>query len=140
MPEIRLRPKDQVTIPSSIPDDAHGKALFTRENFITVLRYDASVFGTAAQVRAASAMKMIDALHYSTALRAGCRILLTNDGDFKPSNQLGWWPFNLSCESMAHQPQHRSSTARRSAKPSRSPYLQFKTILLRRSRTNYIHI
>lgn len=72
----------------SAAEIARGKAVFTRENFITVLRHDATAFATAAQVRAASAMKMIDALHYSTALQAGCRILLTNDGDFKPSSQL----------------------------------------------------
>ena len=33
-------------------------------------------------------MRMIDALHYATALQAGCRYLLSNDQDFKSGTTL----------------------------------------------------
>lgn len=72
----------------SAAEIARGKAFFAREDFINVLRHDASAFDTASQLRATSNMKMMDALHYATALQAGCRYLLTNDGDFKGSGQL----------------------------------------------------
>ena len=72
----------------SAAEIARGKAFFAREDFINVLRHDASAFDTAAQLRATSNMKMLDALHYATALQSGCRFLLTNDGDFKTSGQL----------------------------------------------------
>ena len=72
----------------SAAEIARGKAFFSRDDFINVLRHDSSVFDTAAQLRATSSMKMLDALHYATALQAGCRFLLTNDGDFKTSKQI----------------------------------------------------
>ena len=66
----------------SVSEIARGKAFFARKNFITVLAHDAGAFDTAAQLRAGSTMKMMDALHYATAVQSGCRFLLTNDGDF----------------------------------------------------------
>lgn len=72
----------------SAAEIARGKAFFAREDFTNVLRHDASAFDTAAQLRSTSNMKMMDALHYATALQAGCRFLLTNDGDCKTGNQL----------------------------------------------------
>ena len=67
---------------------ARGKSLFARQDFLTVLRHDADSFDLAAQIRAGSNMRMIDALHYATALQAGCRYLLTNDHDFKSGTTL----------------------------------------------------
>jgi predicted nucleic acid-binding protein len=67
---------------------ARGKSLFSRDNFLTVLGHDASAFDLAAQLRASSRLRMIDALHYATALNAGCRFLISNDANFKPSNTL----------------------------------------------------
>ena len=67
---------------------ARGKSLFSREGFLTVLRHDADNFDLTAQIRAGSNMRMIDALHYATALQAGCRYLLTNDHDFKSGTTL----------------------------------------------------
>ena len=59
-----------------------AKRFFARKGFITVLAHDAATFDTAAQLRAGSTTKMMDALHYATAVRNGCRFLLTNNGDF----------------------------------------------------------
>ena len=62
---------------------ARGKSLFSRPGFLTVLRHDADTFDLTAQIRAGSNMRFLDALHYATALQAGCKYLLTNDHDFK---------------------------------------------------------
>ena len=67
---------------------ARGKSLFSREGFLTVLRHDANIFDLTAQIRAESNMRMLDALHYATALQAGCRFMLTNDHDFKTGTTL----------------------------------------------------
>jgi predicted nucleic acid-binding protein len=63
----------------SAADIARGKAFFAREGFLTILPHDANAFDLVAQLRASSNLKMIDALHYATALQAGCRFMLTND-------------------------------------------------------------
>ena len=62
---------------------ARVKSLFSRAGFVSVIAHDAADFDLAAQCRAESRMRMMDALHYATALGAGCRFLLTNDHDFK---------------------------------------------------------
>ena len=67
---------------------AKGKGLFARENFLTVLSHDAVIFDLASQLRASSTMRMLDALHYATAVQSGCRFLLTNDRDFRTSGML----------------------------------------------------
>ncbi|MDO5624198.1 MAG: type II toxin-antitoxin system VapC family toxin [Pseudomonadota bacterium] len=61
---------------------ARGKAFFARKNFITVLGHDAQAFDTAARLRAASSLKLMDALHCATAIQAGCRFFVTHDRDF----------------------------------------------------------
>ena len=67
---------------------AKGKGLFARKNFLTVLSHDAVIFDLASQLRASSTMRMLDALHYATAVQSGCRFLLTNDRDFRTSGML----------------------------------------------------
>ena len=66
------RTRDEIEI-------ARGKAFFLRENFLQVLPHDSAVFDTAARLRAETGMKLIDALHYATALKAGCKFFITND-------------------------------------------------------------
>ena len=62
---------------------ARGKAFFARPNFITVLPHTTPIFDTASQFRAAGkGLKLIDALHYATAIAAGCQFFVTNDKDF----------------------------------------------------------
>jgi predicted nucleic acid-binding protein len=62
---------------------ARGKAFFARPNFITVLPHTTAIFDTASQFRATGKnLKLIDALHYATAIAAGCRFFITNDKDF----------------------------------------------------------
>jgi predicted nucleic acid-binding protein len=72
----------------SAADIARGKAFFAREGFLTILRHDANAFDLSAQLRASSNLKMIDALHYATAIQAGCRFLLTNDRALMSGGQL----------------------------------------------------
>lgn len=66
----------------SATEIARGKAFFARKNFMTVLGHDSEIFDTAAQLRAQSSLRLIDALHYATAIRAGCRYFVTHDKDF----------------------------------------------------------
>lgn len=62
---------------------ARGKAFFARPNFMTVLPHTTSIFDTASQFRATGkGLKLIDALHYATAIAAGCQFFVTNDKDF----------------------------------------------------------
>lgn len=82
--EVMVHPY-RLKSPSEI---AKGKGLFSRENFLTVVRHDAAMFDLASQLRASSTMRMLDALHYATAVQSGCRFLLTNDRDFKTSGIL----------------------------------------------------
>lgn len=62
---------------------ANFKAFFATENFLSIQSHDAAIFDLAAQLRAKRGMKLIDALHYATALKAGCSFLLTNDSGIK---------------------------------------------------------
>jgi predicted nucleic acid-binding protein len=62
---------------------ARGKAFFARPNFITVLPHTTPIFDAASQLRAAGkSLRLIDALHYATAISAGCQFFITNDKDF----------------------------------------------------------
>lgn len=75
------RTRDEIEI-------ARGKAFFMRENFLQVLSHDSAVFDTAARLRAETGMKLIDALHYATALKAGCKFLMTNDTGIRSTDAL----------------------------------------------------
>ncbi len=61
---------------------ARAKSFFLRKNFITVIGHDSAIFDTASQLRAMKNLKLIDAIHYATAIRAGCRFFITHDRDF----------------------------------------------------------
>lgn len=67
---------------------ARGKAFFARENFLSVQSHNADTFDLAAQLGARRSMKLIDALHYATALNAGCSFFLTNDSGIKSDAHL----------------------------------------------------
>jgi len=62
---------------------ARGKEFFARENFLSVQSHNADTFDLAAQLGAKRGMKLIDALHYATALKAGCSFFLSNDAGIK---------------------------------------------------------
>ena len=64
------------------------KRFFARENFIKLLPHSLETFELAAELRASRGGKLIDALHYATAIRAGCRLFLSNDHGFTSSEQL----------------------------------------------------
>ncbi len=64
------------------------KAFFRAEDFLTILPHDAETFDLAAQLRAKQGMKFIDALHYATAIRAGCKFFVTNDSGIRASDVL----------------------------------------------------
>ncbi len=62
---------------------ANFKAFFATENFLSIQPHDAVIFDLAAQLRAKRGMKFIDALHYASALKAGCSFFLSNDAGIK---------------------------------------------------------
>ena len=64
------------------------KAFFSDDEFITVLPHTTKVFELTAEIAPKQKMKMIDALHYSTAIMAGCQFLLTNDAGFTSNSRI----------------------------------------------------
>lgn len=52
-------------------------------NAVRLLDASYQVFEDAARLRAETGLKTSDALHAATALRAGCRLFITNDTDFR---------------------------------------------------------
>lgn len=67
---------------------ASFKAFFSTEDFLSIQPHDAETFDLAAQLRAGRGLKFIDALHYATAIRAGCKFFVTNDGGIQSSDVL----------------------------------------------------
>ncbi len=67
---------------------ANIKAFFRMEDFLSICPHDAETFDLASQLRAKYNQKFIDALHYSTAIRAGCKFIITNDSGIKSNDFL----------------------------------------------------
>ena len=64
------------------------KAFFRMEDFLSICPHDAETFDLASQLRAKYNQKFIDALHYATAIRAGCKFIITNDSGIKSNDFL----------------------------------------------------
>jgi predicted nucleic acid-binding protein len=64
------------------------KQLFARQHFIECLHHDFASFDHAAEIRGKQGGKLIDALHYATALKSGCRFFLSNDHRFKSTEHM----------------------------------------------------
>lgn len=82
--EVMVRPyrnADAVTI-------ARTRSFFARKNFLISLKHDSECFDLAAQLRANTGMKLIDAIHLATAMTADCQFLLTNDRAFKSQGDI----------------------------------------------------
>lgn len=61
---------------------AQFKSFFTRKNFLTIAAHEARFFDEAAMIAGQARLKLIDAIHYRTAVQAGCEFFLTHDHDF----------------------------------------------------------
>jgi predicted nucleic acid-binding protein len=61
---------------------ARFKSFFTRKNFLTIAPHEARFFDEAAMIAGQKRLKLLDAIHYRTALQAGCTFFLTHDSDF----------------------------------------------------------
>lgn len=61
---------------------AQIKQLFEAEPYFERVPHDYACFVQAAHLRAEHGLKMLDALHYATALRSGCSAMLSNDQAF----------------------------------------------------------
>ncbi len=57
-------------------------------NAVSLLDAPHAVFDDAARLRAETGLKIPDALHAATALRAGCALFVTNDTDFRRVREL----------------------------------------------------
>lgn len=75
------RAKDAVLI-------ADTKNFFDASNFLTVLAHDKVIWDLAAQLRAAQGIKLVDAVHLATALKAACRYFVTNDKAMRSTGAL----------------------------------------------------
>ena len=64
------------------------KGFFAQKNFLTIAEHGPDCFDDAAMIAGQKHMKLIDAIHYRTALQAGCRFLLTNDRGFATAEGL----------------------------------------------------
>jgi predicted nucleic acid-binding protein len=67
---------------------ASFKAFFRMDNFLSIQSHDAETFDLAAQLRARQGLKFIDALHYATAIQAGCKFFVTNDAGIQSNSVL----------------------------------------------------
>ena len=67
---------------------ANIKAFFRMEDFLSICPHDAETFDLASQLRAKYNQKFIDAMHYATAIRAGCKFIITNDSGIKSNDFL----------------------------------------------------
>ncbi|MFC0170642.1 type II toxin-antitoxin system VapC family toxin [Pseudoduganella danionis] len=67
---------------------ASALAFFAQKHVLTVVRHGDGAYQHAAQCRAQTGVKLIDALHIATALQAQCRYLITNDKAMRTSGQL----------------------------------------------------
>ncbi len=65
-----------------------NKAFFSDDEFITVLPHTTKIFELTAEIALKQRMKLTDALHYSTALVAGCQFILTNDAGFTSNSRI----------------------------------------------------
>jgi predicted nucleic acid-binding protein len=61
---------------------ARFKSFFTRKNFLTIAEHEARFFDDAAMLAGQKRLKLMDAIHYRTALQAGCSFFLAHDHDF----------------------------------------------------------
>lgn len=62
---------------------AKFKAFFALDDFIAVKPHTTDAFNLCAEIRGKYGVKFVDALHYATALQAGCKFLITNDKRFR---------------------------------------------------------
>lgn len=67
---------------------ANFKAFFYADDFLSIESHDADTFNLCAQIRAKYSMKFADALHYATALKAGCKFFITNDTGIRSTDAL----------------------------------------------------
>ena len=56
-----------------------AEAFFTQPRFLSLCEHRLSSFQQAARIAGEQKMKLVDALHYATALENGCTYLITND-------------------------------------------------------------
>ena len=64
------------------------KAFFADDELLTVLPQSTKIFELTAEIAPKYKMKLIDALHYSTAIYSGCQFILTNDKGFISSEHI----------------------------------------------------
>jgi len=67
---------------------AETRDFFEASNFLTVLSHDKAMWELAAQLRAAQRLKLPDAVHLATALKAACRAHSLVIGNKEPTGAL----------------------------------------------------
>ena len=64
------------------------KAFFSNEEFLTVLPHSTEAFELAAELSPKRGMKLMDALHFATAVLSACQFILTNDAGFSTGKEI----------------------------------------------------
>ena len=64
------------------------KSFFSNDEFMTVLPHTTKIFELAAELSPKRGMKLIDALHYATAIISGCTFIFTNDAGFSSGGEI----------------------------------------------------
>jgi len=64
------------------------KDFFYADNFLSIQLHNAETFDLGAKIRAVYGMKFADALHYATAIKAGCKFFITNDKGICSSSEI----------------------------------------------------
>ncbi len=61
---------------------ARFKSFFRQKNFLSIADHEPRFFDEAAMIAGQQRLKLMDAIHYRTAIEAGCRFFVTHDKDF----------------------------------------------------------
>ena len=67
---------------------AQFRSFFGQKNFLSIAAHEARFFDEASMIAGQKRMKLIDAIHYRTAVQAGCQFFLTHDHGIPSSDSM----------------------------------------------------
>ena len=67
---------------------AQFRSFFGQKNFLSIAAHEARFFDEASMIAGQKRMRLIDAIHYRTAVQAGCQFFLTHDRGIPSSDSM----------------------------------------------------
>ena len=67
---------------------AQFRSFFGQKNFLSIAAHEARFFDETSMIAGQKRMKLIDAIHYRTAVHAGCQFFLTHDQGIPSSDSM----------------------------------------------------